>query len=245
MYTCPAHKIVYVARLPALGEPTYVLSHHLDLCSFGQGRVGAPSRQPISGRGCPTLLPLPSRHQHIAQPMIGSKRTLTSTLGIKYLLAGSGPLLVTLAAASLAELDHQVDFCIQDSPRRGHWIAAQGGTNAAKNYPSDGDSVDRVPYDTIKGGDFRSRDANVHRLAQVSNSIIDQCVAQGGPFVGGAGGLLDTRSLGGFQVSRTFYARGQTGQQLLVGANQALQRQLASGRVSMHADYFGAALKGA
>ncbi|MCY4187413.1 MAG: FAD-binding protein, partial [Bryobacterales bacterium] len=153
----------------------------------------------------------------------------------RIVVVGSG-LAGASAAAALAELGYYVDcFCIQDSPRRAHSIAAQGGINAAKNYPSDGDSVERLFYDTIKGGDFRSREANVYRLAQVSNNIIDQCVAQGVPFARGAGGLLDNRSFGGAQVSRTFYARGQTGQQLLIGAYQALQRQVAAGRVSMHA----------
>jgi succinate dehydrogenase / fumarate reductase flavoprotein subunit len=123
------------------------------------------------------------------------------------------------AAASLAELGYNVlNFCIQDSPRRAHSIAAQGGINAAKNYPNDGDSIWRLFYDTVKGGDYRAREANVYRLAQVSNNIIDQCVAQGVPFAREYGGLLDNRSFGGAQVSRTFYARGQTGQQLLLGA---------------------------
>ena len=121
------------------------------------------------------------------------------------------------AAASLAELGYNVEcFCFQDSPRRAHSIAAQGGINAAKNYQNDGDSVYRLFYDTLKGGDFRSREANVYRLAQVSVNIIDQCVAQGVPFAREYGGLLDNRSFGGVQVSRTFYARGQTGQQLLI-----------------------------
>ena len=127
------------------------------------------------------------------------------------------------AAASLGELGYNVkSFCIQDSPRRAHSIAAQGGINAAKNYKNDGDSVYRLFYDTVKGGDFRAREANVHRLAENSNLIIDQCVAQGVPFGREYGGLLDNRSFGGTQVSRTFYARGQTGQQLLLGAYQAL-----------------------
>ena len=127
------------------------------------------------------------------------------------------------ASASLAELGYNVKtFCIQDSPRRAHSIAAQGGINAAKNYPNDGDSIWRLFYDTIKGGDFRAREANVYRLAQVSNLIIDQCVAQGVPFAREYGGLLANRSFGGAQVSRTFYARGQTGQQLLLGAYSAL-----------------------
>ncbi|MFD7505523.1 fumarate reductase/succinate dehydrogenase flavoprotein subunit [Streptomyces sp. NPDC059850] len=140
------------------------------------------------------------------------------------------------AGATLAEQGyHVVQFCYQDSPRRAHSIAAQGGINAAKNYRNDGDSVRRLFYDTVKGGDFRARESNVHRLAQVSVEIIDQCVAQGVPFAREYGGLLDTRSFGGVQVSRTFYARGQTGQQLLLGAYQALSRQIAAGGVEMHA----------
>ncbi|MFE9745528.1 fumarate reductase/succinate dehydrogenase flavoprotein subunit [Saccharothrix saharensis] len=139
------------------------------------------------------------------------------------------------AAATLAELGYRVkSFCYQDSPRRAHSIAAQGGINAAKNYRNDGDSVHRLFHDTVKGGDFRSRESNVHRLAQISVEIIDQCVAQGVPFAREYGGLLDTRSFGGAQVSRTFYARGQTGQQLLLGAYQALERQVAAGRVETH-----------
>src|SRR6184192_2844648 len=138
------------------------------------------------------------------------------------------------AAASLAELGYNVHcFCFQDSPRRAHSIAAQGGINAAKNYQNDGDSVYRLFYDTIKGGDFRAREANVYRLAQVSVDIIDQCVAQGVPFAREYGGLLANRSFGGAQVSRTFYARGQTGQQLLLGAYQALCRQIGLGAVEM------------
>jgi succinate dehydrogenase / fumarate reductase, flavoprotein subunit len=138
------------------------------------------------------------------------------------------------AAASLAELGYNVlNFCFQDSPRRAHSIAAQGGINAAKNYPNDGDSIYRLFYDTVKGGDFRAREANVYRLAQVSNNIIDQCVAQGVPFARDYGGLLDNRSFGGAQVSRTFYARGQTGQQLLLGAYSALSRQIGEGNVKM------------
>jgi succinate dehydrogenase / fumarate reductase flavoprotein subunit len=138
------------------------------------------------------------------------------------------------AAATLAELGYNVkSFCFQDSPRRAHSIAAQGGINAAKNYQNDGDSVHRLFYDTIKGGDFRAREANVHRLAQVSVNIIDQCVAQGVPFAREYGGLLANRSFGGAQVSRTFYARGQTGQQLLIGAYSALSRQIGAGKVQM------------
>ena len=152
----------------------------------------------------------------------------------RIIVVGSG-LAGASASATLAELGYQVDcFCIQDSPRRAHSIAAQGGISAAKNYPNDGDSVFRLFQDTVKGGDFRSREANVYRLAQVSNSIIDQCVAQGVPFARGQGGLLDNRSFGGAQVSRTFYARGQTGQQLLIGAYQSLERQVATGKVNMH-----------
>ncbi len=138
------------------------------------------------------------------------------------------------ASASLAELGYEVQtFCIQDTPRRAHSIAAQGGINAAKNYPNDGDSIRRLFYDTIKGGDYRSREANVYRLAQVSNHIIDHCVAQGVPFAREYGGLLANRSFGGAQVSRTFYARGQTGQQLLLGAYSALCRQVAAGKIRM------------
>ncbi len=140
------------------------------------------------------------------------------------------------AAATLAELGYSVkSFCIQDSPRRAHSIAAQGGINAAKNYPNDGDTIWRLFYDTIKGGDYRSREANVYRLAQVSNEIIDQCVAQGVPFGREYGGLLDNRSFGGAQVSRTFYARGQTGQQLLIGAYHAMSRQIGAGNIEMFA----------
>jgi succinate dehydrogenase / fumarate reductase flavoprotein subunit len=139
------------------------------------------------------------------------------------------------AAATLGELGYTVDaFCYQDSPRRGHSIAAQGGINAAKNYPNDGDSIFRLFYDTVKGGDFRAREANVYRLAMVSNNIIDQCVAQGVPFARDYAGYLDNRSFGGAQVSRTFYARGQTGQQLLLGAYSALSRQVRAGSVRLH-----------
>src|SRR5881409_3584230 len=149
------------------------------------------------------------------------------------IVVGSG-LAGASAAATLAELGYQVKcFCFQDSPRRAHSIAAQGGINAAKNYKNDGDSVYRLFYDTIKGGDFRAREANVYRLAQVSVNIIDQCVAQGVPFAREYSGYLDNRSFGGAQVSRTFYARGQTGQQLLLGAYQALCRQIGLGTVKM------------
>ncbi len=150
------------------------------------------------------------------------------------IVVGSG-LAGASAAATLAELGYNVRcFCYQDSPRRAHSIAAQGGINAAKNYQNDGDSVHRLFYDTVKGGDFRARESNVHRLAEVSVDIIDQCVAQGVPFAREYGGLLANRSFGGAQVSRTFYARGQTGQQLLLGAYQALERQIGLGTVKMH-----------
>ncbi|HWH63404.1 MAG TPA: FAD-binding protein, partial [Ginsengibacter sp.] len=139
------------------------------------------------------------------------------------------------AAATLGELGYKVKaFCFQDSPRRAHSIAAQGGINAAKNYQNDGDSVFRLFYETVKGGDYRSREANVYRLAQVSGNIIDQCVAQGVPFAREYGGLLSNRSFGGTQVQRTFYAAGQTGQQLLLGAYSALERQVALGTVTMY-----------
>lgn len=151
----------------------------------------------------------------------------------KILIVGSG-LAGASAAATLGEQGFQIEcFCYQDSPRRAHSIAAQGGINAAKNYQNDGDSVYRLFYDTIKGGDFRAREANVHRLAEVSAAIIDQCVAQGVPFAREYGGLLDNRSFGGAQVSRTFYARGQTGQQLLLGAYQEMSAQIAAGNVKM------------
>jgi len=152
----------------------------------------------------------------------------------KIIVVGTG-LAGGSAAASLAELGYNVEtFCIQDSARRAHSIAAQGGINAAKNYPNDGDTIWRLFYDTIKGGDYRSRESNVYRLAQVSNEIIDQAVAQGVPFAREYGGLLDNRSFGGAQVSRTFYARGQTGQQLLLGAYQAMMRQVHAGKIKSH-----------
>jgi succinate dehydrogenase / fumarate reductase flavoprotein subunit len=153
---------------------------------------------------------------------------------VKIIVVGTG-LAGGAAAATLGEAGYHVSsFCYQDSPRRAHSIAAQGGINAAKNYRNDGDSVYRLFYDTVKGGDFRARESNVHRLAEVSRQIIDQCVAQGVPFAREYGGLLDTRSFGGVQVSRTFYARGQTGQQLLLGAYQALERQIHAGTVDMY-----------
>ncbi len=154
---------------------------------------------------------------------------------IDVIVVGTG-LAGSSAAASLAELGYNVKaFCFQDSPRRAHSIAAQGGINAAKNYQNDGDSTFRLFYDTVKGGDYRSREANVYRLAEVSANVIDQCVAQGVPFARDYGGQLDNRSFGGVQVSRTFYAKGQTGQQLLLGSYSALSRQIAKGRVKMYA----------
>ncbi len=168
-------------------------------------------------------------HQKLVNP--ANKRRLTVIVVGTGLAGASG-------AASLAEMGFNVlNFCIQDSPRRAHSIAAQGGINAAKNYQNDGDSVYRLFYDTIKGGDYRAREANVYRLAQVSNSIIDQCVAQGVPFAREYGGLLDNRSFGGAQVSRTFYAKGQTGQQLLLGAYSALSRQVNKGKVKLYTRY--------
>src|ERR1700741_2498250 len=162
---------------------------------------------------------------HLVNP--ANKRSL------EVIIVGSG-LAGASAAASLAEMGYKVKvFCFQDSPRRAHSIAAQGGINAAKNYQNDGDSVYRLFYDTIKGGDYRAREGNVHRLAEVSGSIIDQCVAQGVPFAREYGGLLSNRSFGGTQVSRTFFARGHTGQQLLIGAYQALERQIGLGRCQM------------
>ncbi len=153
---------------------------------------------------------------------------------IDVIVVGTG-LAGASASATLAELGYNVKtFCFQDSPRRAHSIAAQGGINAAKNYQGDGDSTYRLFYDTIKGGDYRSREANVHRLAEVSANIIDQCVAQGVPFARDYGGLLDNRSFGGVLVSRTFYAKGQTGQQLLLGAYSAMNRQIGRGKIKMY-----------
>ena len=162
-------------------------------------------------------------HQKLVNP--ANKRKLD------VIVVGTG-LAGASAASTLAELGFNVlNFCIQDSPRRAHSIAAQGGINAAKNYQNDGDSVYRLFYDTVKGGDYRAREANVYRLAEVSNNIIDQCVAQGVPFAREYGGLLANRSFGGAQVSRTFYAKGQTGQQLLLGAYASLNRQIEKGQV--------------
>ena len=170
-----------------------------------------------------------SKHKGNIRLVTPANKRLIDVIVVGTGLAGSS------AAASLAEMGYNVKaFCFQDSPRRAHSIAAQGGINAAKNYQNDGDSVYRLFYDTVKGGDYRSREANVHRLAEVSGSIIDQCVAQGVPFAREYGGLLDNRSFGGVQVSRTFYAKGQTGQQLLLGAYSALSRQISKGKVEMY-----------
>ena len=168
-------------------------------------------------------------HQKLVNP--ANKRKLD------IIVVGTG-LAGASAASTLAEMGFNVlNFCIQDSPRRAHSIAAQGGINAAKNYQNDGDSIYRLFYDTVKGGDYRAREANVYRLAEVSNDIIDQCVAQGVPFAREYGGLLANRSFGGAQVSRTFYAKGQTGQQLLLGAYSSLNRQIHLGKVKSYNRY--------
>src|SRR5881409_1775016 len=187
---------------------------------------------PIADTKAPTDVPIGERWSErkfrgrLVNP--ANRRKLTVIVVGTGLAGGS-------AAATLAEAGYHVkSYCYQDSPRRAHSIAAQGGINAAKNYRNDGDSIYRLFYDTVKGGDFRARESNVYRLAQLSVQIIDQCVAQGVPFTREYGGLLDTRSFGGAQVSRTFYARGQTGQQLLLGAYQALERQVGLGTVTMH-----------
>ena len=168
-------------------------------------------------------------HQRLVNPK--------NKLKLDVIVVGTG-LAGASAAASLGEMGFNVfNFCIQDSPRRAHSIAAQGGINAAKNYQNDGDSVYRLFYDTVKGGDYRAREANVYRLAEVSNNIIDQCVAQGVPFAREYGGMLANRSFGGAQVSRTFYAKGQTGQQLLLGAYSSLSCQVKAGKVKLYTRY--------
>ena len=170
-----------------------------------------------------------TKHKNDIKLVNPSNKRLIDVIVVGTGLAGGS------AAASLAEMGYNIkSFCFQDSPRRAHSIAAQGGINAAKNYQNDGDSVYRLFYDTIKGGDYRSREANVYRLAEVSTNIIDQCVAQGVPFAREYGGLLDNRSFGGVQVSRTFYAKGQTGQQLLLGAYSAMSRQINKGKITMY-----------
>ncbi len=168
-------------------------------------------------------------HQRLVNPK--------NKLKLDVIVVGTG-LAGASAAASLGEMGFNViNLCIQDSPRRAHSIAAQGGINAAKNYQNDGDSVYRLFYDTVKGGDYRAREANVYRLAEVSNNIIDQCVAQGVPFAREYGGMLANRSFGGAQVSRTFYAKGQTGQQLLLGAYSSLSCQVNAGKVKLYTRY--------
>jgi len=185
--------------------------------------------QPNSRVPCGTLADKGDKHKFEMKLVNPANKRRYSIIVVGTGLAGSS------AAASLSELGYSVQcFCFHDTPRRAHSIAAQGGINAAKNYQNDGDSVFRLFYDTIKGGDFRAREANVYRMAQLSANIIDQCVAQGVPFAREYGGLLANRSFGGAQVSRTFYARGQTGQQLLLGAYQALERQIGGGAVTMH-----------
>ena len=199
---------------------------------------GAASSPSLGGvwrwNSTPTSPPVPSSRSGIRHRFEMKLVNPANKRRFNIIVVGSG-LAGAAAAASLAELGYHVKcFCFQDSPRRAHSIAAQGGINAAKNYRNDGDSVYRLFYDTVKGGDYRSREANVYRLAQISVQIIDQCVAQGVPFAREYGGLLDTRSFGGAQVSRTFYCRGQTGQQLLLGAYQALARQISLGQVQMY-----------
>ncbi|HTV23018.1 MAG TPA: FAD-binding protein, partial [Polyangiaceae bacterium] len=191
-----------------------------------------PSTQPGLNNQCPTG-PIESRWTRRRFEL----KLVNPANRRKYhvIVVGSG-LAGGAAAATMGELGYNVScFCFQDSPRRAHSIAAQGGINAAKNYQNDGDSIYRLFYDTIKGGDFRARESNVHRLAELSVNIIDQCVAQGVPFAREYGGLLDNRSFGGAQVARTFYARGQTGQQLLLGAYSSLSQQIEAGTVKMHA----------
>lgn len=208
--------------------PESTQTPQIDGLAFGLYREGTPLNDtkapqgPIQGRW--------SQHKFDARLVNPANRRKLSVIIVGTGLAGSA------AAATLGEAGYNVkSFCYQDSPRRAHSIAAQGGINAAKNYKEDGDSIYRLFYDTVKGGDYRSRESNVYRLAEVSANIIDQCVAQGVPFAREYGGLLDNRSFGGVQVSRTFYARGQTGQQLLIGAYQALERQIGAGTVQMFA----------
>ena len=186
------------------------------------------SREPMIGDLDARIPDGPDRREVVAAQVRREAGEPGEQAPVRVIVVGSG-LAGAAAAATLGELGYRVKlFTFHDSPRRAHSIAAQGGINAAKNYPNDGDSVYRLFYDTVKGGDFRAREGNVYRLAEVSVNIIDQCVAQGVPFAREYGGLLDNRSFGGAQVSRTFYARGQTGQQLLLGAYQALAHQVAA-----------------
>src|ERR1700710_193301 len=195
----------------------------LDLLTVGE---------PIADTKAQTDIPLPERWD--ARKFRGKLVNPANRRKLTVIVVGTG-LAGGSAAATLGEAGYKVkSFWYQDSPRRAHSVAAQGGINAAKNYRNDGDSVHRLFYDTVKGGDFRSRESNSYRLAEVSVNIIDQAVAQGVPFAREYGGLLDNRSFGGAQVSRTFYARGQTGQQLLYGAYQALERQMSLGNVEQH-----------
>src|ERR687886_651995 len=187
-----------------------------------------PVGEPIADTKAPLDVPLQDRWSE--RKFRGKLVNPANRRRLSVIIVGTG-LAGASAAATMGELGYRIkSFWYQDSPRRAHSVAAQGGINAAKNYRNDGDSVFRLFYDTVKGGDFRARESNVHRLAEISRQIIDQCVAQGVPFAREYGGLLDTRSFGGAQVSRTFYARGQTGQQLLLGAYQALERQVAAGK---------------
>ncbi|MGF1429900.1 fumarate reductase/succinate dehydrogenase flavoprotein subunit [Kitasatospora sp. LaBMicrA B282] len=205
----------------------YAHTEHQNRTDYEQFTVGAPIADAKAPAG--PIAERWDRRRFEARLVNPANRRARTVIVVGTGLAGGA------AGATLAEQGYRVlQFCFQDSPRRAHSIAAQGGINAAKNYRNDGDSIRRLFYDTVKGGDFRARESNVHRLAQVSVEIIDQCVAQGVPFAREYGGLLDTRSFGGVQVSRTFYARGQTGQQLLLGAYQALSRQIAAGQVEMH-----------
>src|SRR5689334_17028815 len=186
---------------------------------------------PIADTTAPLDVPLPERWSE--RKFRGKLVNPANRRRLSVIIVGTG-LAGASAAATMGELGYRVkSFWYQDSPRRAHSVAAQGGINAAKNYRNDGDSVHRLFYDTVKGGDFRSRESNVYRLAEISVNIIDQSVALGVPFAREYGGLLDNRSFGGAQVSRTFYARGQTGQQLLLGAYSALERQIGAGKVKM------------
>ena len=236
-----SHGIWSALQTLGLNHPAYNRSRRI--LAWGLAILVAGGLRHDSGRGDPGVLAMKLDARIPAGPLEdkwdrhrADLRLVSPANKRKFhvIVVGSG-LAGASAAASLAELGYQVScFCFQDSPRRAHSIAAQGGINAAKNYQNDGDSIWRLFYDTIKGGDFRSREANVYRLAQVSGNIIDQCVAQGVPFAREYGGMLANRSFGGAQVSRTFYARGQTGQQLLLGAYQALERMIGTGAVRMY-----------
>ena len=209
-------------------SPTNQVSHQTSDDAAGYYTLGEPLVDPAAPTG-------PIKDRWVNRKMDNRLVNPANRRKLSVIIVGTG-LAGASAGATLGEAGYHVkSFCYQDSPRRAHSIAAQGGINAAKNYKGDGDSIHRLFYDTVKGGDYRSRETNVYRLAEVSADIIDQCVAQGVPFAREYGGLLDNRSFGGVQVSRTFYARGQTGQQLLIGAYQALERQVAAGTVEMYA----------